>query len=222
LSQIIKRLEKENPNQTLRWTDLGCGHRIAQREHQLKHPNSRTLTQGIDLIPPTWQEFECQIPELKKASTRRHYRKLGKVPETTVQGDVSTMEFGPSHLITAIEVIQYIEDKLAALCHWYNQLAPGGVMVIATETSWTSWIRIKSERYGENSIIDQFLTKVNHLAQHMSREEPDDISTLIIFKAANHQLISKAKPHHIWINPHGYKATYYHKRREPVAVKQLR
>jgi SAM-dependent methyltransferase len=207
--KIITQLEKQNPAQPLKWVDVGCGHRIAQREFQLAYPNSRMETVGIDLIPPSWQEVDVQIPTLEKAETRKHYRRLAQVPDNTIKGDATQLKFGPCHLITAVEVIQYIEDKLAALCHWYNQLAPGGILIVTTETDWASWIRLKDERFGANQVMDQFLSQVKYITEHMRRDDSDDIRTLIVFKEEGKTLKPKSKPTKIWINPHGYKASYY-------------
>lgn len=214
--RIIEKLERQNPGQNLKWVDIGCGHRIAQREFQLNYPDSRMQTQGIDLIPPSWSDIEGQIPQLEKASMRKHFKQLGKLPDFTVKGDATQLQFGPCHLITAVEVIQYIEDKLAALCHWYNQLAPGGILVITTEVDWASWIRTKHERFGENAVMDHFLSQVNYLTEQMRRDDADDIRTLFVFKEAGRTLKPISKPTHIWVNPHGYKASYYRKRKAYV------
>lgn len=219
MEKIINKLEKQNPDQPLKWIDVGCGHRIAQREFQLAHPNSRMEAVGIDLIPPSWQEIEEQIPKLEKAKTRKHYRQLAKVPDNTIKGDATQLKFGPCHLITAVEVIQYVEDKLAALCHWYNQLAPGGILIVTTETDWASWIRLKDERFGANQVMDQFLSKVKYITEHMRREDADDIRTLIVFKEEGKTLKPKSKTTRVWINPHGYKASYY--REKPCHVEAV-
>lgn len=206
ISQIIKRQLKQKP-EGVHWVDVGCGYQIAQREFKLNNPTSKVAITGIDLNPPDWSILEPQLKTIK-AAERKTWRAITRVPSNRIPGDATALPFGPADVITAIEVIQYIEDKAATLCHWYNQLAPGGILIIATESSWANWIRTGKEKFGENAVMDDFLSQVKFLAEYSNYERADDIRTLIIFKGEG-QLESKAKPQKVWINPHSYKATYY-------------
>ena len=126
-----------------------------------------------------------------------------------------------ARLITSIEVIQYIEDKVAALCHWHNQLAVGGVALIATESSWMHWIRDHKAIFRDGAPA-RFLRSLRATGAEFGlygsslfgrgAEELDnarDAQLLVIHRRSAVELQSAAPYVQSWANPDGYLSSEY-------------
>jgi SAM-dependent methyltransferase len=132
----------------------------------------------------------------------------------------------PADLITSVQVIQYLNNPLAAISNWYNQLADNGLLIISTEHDWASWIRYQREP-GQG---DQDEVPTKHLLQTLKmagvsfatsddidsasgyRPDPDcnhRIKNLVIQKAPNTQLIVNSPLSEVWVNHYDFKAAYY-------------
>jgi SAM-dependent methyltransferase len=208
---LFDYLGRRFPAEALDWFDVGCGHGLALREHKLLNPGTKIRHHGIDFVPMDWENLESQVEALAPGKERAQWSAiLDQNLDTMAWGDATQLQFGPAHFISAIEVIQYVEDKLGAICHWFNQLKPGGVMLIATETDWSNWLRAPADKYGQSLPVEDLLKIVPYMAQFCSQERSGNISTLLLFKPQRcGQLTLQCQPESVWVNPYQEKATYY-------------
>ncbi|MEO5949375.1 MAG: methyltransferase domain-containing protein [Candidatus Saccharimonas sp.] len=120
------------------WVDVGGGRMLAQRELIHKY-DSRDISlstvdlfnHGLDGLPYVHQiEFEHLFTEPSP---------------TLIQADARTVKLETqAHLITAIELFEYLDDPLATLANLYNQTAPGGIVAIGTAYDWSRSILRKA------------------------------------------------------------------------------
>jgi len=137
-----------------------------------------------------------------------------------VIADATTAVLRRPDLITSIEGIQYIPDKLRALASWYNQLADGGLLLVAAETRWPSWIRHESGSivYSPPSILTTAARAlqargVRILAQGSRSFDDEDLlhdaNYVLLEKLAGTRLVLRDTLRRTWTNPYGYEASYY-------------
>lgn len=115
----------------IRWVDMGGGRMFAQRD-LLYHYGS----QGIDLS--TVDLFDYSLDGLDTARAHQYEHLFTKPAPRLIQDDVTSVQLADSpHLITSIELIQYLNDPLRAIANFYNQTAPGGVVIIGAGYDWS-------------------------------------------------------------------------------------
>ena len=213
IAAIIEHLHTKFKS-PLKWSDVGAGFNFAQKDFQWNHRVAnrkwKVECERVDLFD--WDSttlipsITTEVPaKRRKAWLRRASQPANKL----IQGDATVVPFGGSHLITAIEVLQYIDDKLAAICHWYNQLADGGLLIIGLETSWSHLMGNGNRDY---AIMEELLNSVSCIADSSSccsHDRASSVSTLIIRKKPNHALKALAVPCEIYTNSYGYKTSIY-------------
>lgn len=101
--------------------------------------------------------------ELDAVSATAAARRLATVGRGEVRhGDLSVVEPGRTFdLVLALEVIEHIEDDLAAATAWIDRLRPGGSLIISTPAY--------RSRYGP----------MDELVGHFRRYEPDGLVALL-------------------------------------------
>jgi trans-aconitate methyltransferase len=114
------------------WVDLGCGFQLAQRSFKKRGWDERKNIHlvGIDLV-----DWSIKKDFLRTKPVRRQIEPLldPQFKPKLIIGDATKLKLKrPVHLVTGIETLQYFNDKLATLCHWYNQLAPNGMMFVSS------------------------------------------------------------------------------------------
>lgn len=129
----------ESRGRAIHWADMGAGYAVALRQvgadASLRERVRRT---AVDL----------SYPELSKGGEK--YEALSQLlPELFtedaepdfIQGNIEEVALpAQADLITSIYALQYLNDPLRAICNWYNQLSPGGLMVVGDDTGFSSHI----------------------------------------------------------------------------------
>lgn len=131
----------------------------------------------------------------------------------------------PVDLLTAVEVMQYLDSPLAAICNWYNQLEDDGLFIIAAEDDFASWVRYQREPRDPNwheVPMKHFLGELTKKgikfaatpkADSESGERPDldpnNFRILVVQKKPGTELRVNQDPIEVWVNPYNYKAVYY-------------
>jgi hypothetical protein len=198
----------------LHWCDIGAGYNFAQKDFLLTHARANKLwavsCSRVDLFD--WDPKDL-LPEVDSLPLEKKTEWSGRINRPSLpilQGDATTVVLPRCHLITAIEVLQYIADKLAALCNWYNALVPGGFLIVALESNWGYLL---STDHGRPYTIMNELLATFDCYVDSSSHCPDDaargVSTLIIRKKANHAIAPTVLPKEIYVNPYAYKITTY-------------
>jgi hypothetical protein len=133
--------------------------------------------------------------------------------------DVATVRFPAErrpNLITSIESVQYWPDKIAAIVNLYNQLQDGGLLAIAAEHSWATWIRTQDVIVSHTStLFDDLIAALSAAGVEVAAVVPhpgspvEDLRSLVIRKKPGTRLAQNARLTGTWVNPHGYSASYY-------------
>jgi len=135
----------EDFEEPIHWADMGDGYGMALRQAAAKPELAGKLqTTGIDL-------FDLNIADLSRKE-KLFFRlsspacmSKGYAPRQ-LQANVETVQLPePAHFISAIELVQYLDNPLACIVNWYNQLTDHGILAIATENPWTGSIYYKDK-----------------------------------------------------------------------------
>jgi len=216
----------------IRWTDMGGGRGLTMRQLALSQKlkgrvemgnvdiNNYDLS-GLDKSEITY--LENKYPGITKDNVRPNF----------IRGNAETIRLSkPADLITSVEVMQYLDHPVAALCDWYNQLENGGIMVISAEHAWSDWIRYEGSTFSSDphpfekvlEIFDQNhipYAVSNYSYRHGSKPKKDtkrEFRNLVIQKVKNTSLAPASPVKKVWYNPHSYKAVYYEKNSIPIEV----
>lgn len=224
LDGVIRGLCLANAGNTTRWVDMGGGRGLPMRQlattdtlinRHVSMTNVDLFDYGLDKISP---EDTIYLDEHFPGITDK-----AAAPQF-IQANVETVALPePAHLITSVEVIQYLNNPLAAISNWYNQLADSGFLVISTHHDWSSWIRYKQENPGETP-TGHFLGTLEAAGVSFaaSREcdqksgdrpplDPASFCNLVIQKIPGTMLAVRSPIIDVRVNPYDYKATYYEK-----------
>jgi hypothetical protein len=133
--------------------------------------------------------------------------------------DLAAVKFAPEsrpHLITSIESVQYWPDKIAVIVNLYNQLQDGGLLAIAAEHSWATWIRTQDVIVSHTStVFDDLVAALSAAGVEVAAVVPhpgspvEDLRSLVIRRKPGTRLTQSARLTGTWVNPHGYAASYY-------------
>ena len=125
----------------LDWADMGAGQAVAMREAAMRSRRVGSIAMqavdlfGFDAIPVEDKERQQVIDQAGVDIWTPEYR------PPLIQADAQTIQLEQApQLITCFEGLQYIPDPLAAMCNWYNQLASGGLLIIATCAPWNTFM----------------------------------------------------------------------------------
>lgn len=148
----------------LQVVDMGAGTGVAMRELAIQPDLEAKLeTTIVDLFAVGSEAFtdfnrpgEDGIP-------------VTMSPEATpkfIQADAEKVVLDePADVILSVESIQYLNNPLVAIINWYNQLADGGLMIIAREGDFATYMHYKDgqadkqgqlKRSPDNSLSDPY------------------------------------------------------------------
>ena len=214
------------------WVDMGGGRGLAMRQLALS-PDLRSDTRFInvdlfdyDLEGLTREELtflEQRYPGATDASTKPR----------TLLADMAQVELStPADLITSVETIQYLDDPLQALTHWYNNLDDGGHLIVAAEHNFATWIRYQgtfqsfpleafTHALTEHRIAHAFTDESDYVMNRRERPDPSHMRALTIQKKPHTKLQMSVEPTKTWANDSHYKAVYY-PQQTPIEVIEAR
>lgn len=235
LNGVIAGICRANEGRTVSWVDMGGGRGLAMRQIALTAKNQNLATTVVDL-------FDYGLNDLKPAEIERLERHcpgittLSTAPNI-ILADVETVALPEkADIITSVEVIQYLNNPLASLANWYNQLADFGIMMIATPHKWTQWIH-----YVDHYSLPEDNTPPRHLLNELTKAgipyaatgqldyengfrpdlRPDHVRSLIIQKQPDTKMQVNSSVAEIKIVPKNYKRTLYHEPKDAPIVEVL-
>lgn len=230
---ILNGMHLAKQRMGIHWADMGGGHGSAMRElgsitsvkHNLQMTNVDLFEYGDELfLPDDLSYLDSLNPGILK-------------PESSpdlLRADIQTVELTTkADFITSIEAIQYLDDPIAALCNWYNNLHDNGVMVVSQDPELAQWIR-----FDQTTLTDENYSQwpTTYLVQELARSairfatskeldwfpgqrrlNTEDFRTIAIQRKPGTKLVSNASVTNIWVSPNDHKAVYY-ERTEPLIV----
>lgn len=215
------------------WVDMGGGRALAMRQTALtKSLREKVSMTNVDL-------FDYDLKGLTKRELmwlEKSYPGLvnSETKPTTIRSNMEDVRLvQKADLITSVEAIQYLNDPLAAICNWYNQLEDEGLLIIATEHKWSDWIRFKDTILDSDpSPIIPFLAELNNnnilfattkdtyiVKSGNNLRKNGQFTNIVIQKRPGTVLQRNASVTDVWINPYKFKAAYYTVSDKPVEVK---
>jgi SAM-dependent methyltransferase len=209
------------------WVEMGGGRGLVMRQiGRLPEMKEKVSMFNVDLFDYDLKDVsdkDMEYLETKFPGVTSSYAK----PALINANSETVILPQKADIITSIEGIQYLNNPLAAICNWYNQLADYGLLIIATEHKWSEWIRNEGHVYtSDPTPIDPFLStlKTQKIAFEID-DYPDrnpkrnsEIRILMIEKKPNTSMILRDPIKKIWKNYYDYKAIYYEKRTEPIEI----
>jgi hypothetical protein len=204
LEGVLEGMSKERAGEPVRWVDMCGGRAMAMRQTASKpHLGQKVRMTSIDLFDDglsgisddNIKLFEQVAPGISDPDAAPVF----------IRDNAETVRLSePADIITCIEGLQYLNDPLRAMTNWYNQLADGGIMVIATEHRWAAYISYDSDLFDHTTPI----TPITHLLEDLPKHginfgatyesdgakgyrpelEPTDTRTLIIQKKSGTEL----------------------------------
>lgn len=206
---------------------MGGGRGLALRQLALKVGKTEDLmTTNVDLFnmgvvglnPKKRAQLEEETPGATSEAAAPRF----------VQADMQTVELPePADVITAVETMQYLNDPLAAISNWYNQLAAGGSLIISTDHEWSDWIRYVFESGRDHTqtptrhLLETFdaagipyaaTLDVDYVSGHRLTLNPNKFCTLALQKVTGTRLVVNSGVTEIRENDHSYKGVYYEPR----------
>lgn len=225
LDGVLEGLSKAKAGEPVNWVDMGGGRALPMRQlgsmpefkQRLKMTNVDLFNFGLEGLKPDELEYlEGRVPGMTEPSAE----------PTLITGNVETVELPePVDIITSVEAMQYLNNPLEALSNWYNQLADNGIMLVAAEHDWASWIRYQREPGSPDR--DETLAK--HLLEELSRAginyavsdesdwrsgvrpevDPNHVRIMAVQKKPGTSLRVTKPVTEVWVNPYNFKAAYY-------------
>jgi SAM-dependent methyltransferase len=162
LDQLIELLRAKK-SQPVEWVDMGGGYATAMREFATSEIANQVKMTNVDL----YDEDAFPLSDLKFDLLQTQHDDIHNpaYKPNFIHGNIETIKLSqPADLITNIEVIQYLNNPLAAICNWYNQLAPGGILLVAAEHRFSNLIRYPNAQFmNDPHPLEQLITA---LTQH--------------------------------------------------------
>lgn len=224
LVELIKLfgMMKQKP---VNWADFGSGLAVPMREfamYGLVPPANLRMT-AVDLFDWEHQadvatkKFIAQIKTYAKAVVGKDIFKSRFRPNL-IEVDATKVSFADStrpDIITSIESIQYIPDKVAYIVNAYNQLADEGILVISARHFWPTSIRVVGTIHEGREIFLDFLgvlknSNIPFLLSGNDRNAPLSRSrVLVLQRRAGTVLNFKREFVHVSENEFGYAVSFY-------------
>jgi hypothetical protein len=225
LDGVLQGLCEAKAGGPVNWVDMGGGRALPMRElgsmpefrQRLKMTNVDLFNFGLEGVKPDEIEYlEGLAPGMTAPSAE----------PTIITDNVETVKLPePADIITSVEAMQYLNNPLEAMANWYNQLTDNGIMIVATEHNWASWIRYNREP--GSSERDE--TPAKHLLEELTRAginyavtvecdwqsgvrpdvDPDRVRIIAIQKKPGTSLKITKPVTEVWVNPFNFKAVYY-------------
>jgi SAM-dependent methyltransferase len=216
----------------IHWTDMGGGRGLAMRQMMLSPKLNHNLeTSNIDI-----NNYDLSgLKESEIEYLEEHYPGITKdsVKPKFILGNAENIQLlTPVDLITSVEMMQYLDHPIAAICDWYNQLKNGGLMIVSAEHKWSGWIRYEGTVYSDDphpmekvlEILEQnnipFAASGDSYqpGRRFDRRLTREFCNLVIQKVASTYLEPASSVKEIWYNPSNYKAVYYEVDKLPIQV----
>jgi SAM-dependent methyltransferase len=234
LDGVIQGLCELKGEDSVRWVDMGGGRGLPMRQlANDTEKSSHLVMTNVDLFDYGLDELNSnEINQLEKLAPGMTHEAAAPY---LIQADIETVVLPePADLITSVESMQYVNNPLAAMSNWYNQLADDGLMVISTEHDWTSWMRYKQAPGAQYNDI----TPAHHLLATLKEAgvayaatteidfdngvrpklDPNRVSNLVVKKLPGTQMVVNSSVSEVWVSPYSYKAVYYE---EPTLTESL-
>ena len=224
LGGVLRGMQAAKQGEPVVWADVGGGRALPMREmaangegNWLTMINVDLIDYGIEGLTPDEIEFlETHSPGITGAENAPGFVKADATE--------AILPLTPD-VVTSVEGIQYLNNPLAAITNWYNQLSDNGLLIVSAEHDWASWIRYQREP-GEGdrdlaptrSVLEELSLKgVSHAAAYESDWEsghrpelnPSEFRNMVVRKKPGTKLVLNAALLDVWINPYNFKATYY-------------
>lgn len=183
--------------------------------------NVDLIEHNIDDLPPIDKQYlevvKAKYPGIINAAIAPRFIKSNAETVSLPQ---------PADVITSVEVTQYLNNPLMALCNWYNNLACNKIMIVSADDYWSNWIRYENSHYSSDpsplepfiALLrrEQILFAVSDDSYYPGMEKPDPLflarkgfCNMVIQKKPGTSLVLRAEVKKIWRNPHDYKEVYY-------------
>jgi len=225
LDGVLEGLSEAKAGEPVKWVDMGGGRALPMRQlgsmpdfkQRLKMTNVDLFNFGLEGVNPDELEYlEGLVPGMTEPEAE----------PVLITDNVETVQLPePADIITSVEAMQYLNNPLEAITNWYNQLADNGIMIVATEHDWASWIRYNREP--GSSERDE--TPAKHLLEELSRAginyavtdesdwqsgvrpdvDPNRVRIMAIQKKPGTSLRVTKPVTEVWVNPYNFKAAYY-------------
>jgi SAM-dependent methyltransferase len=225
LEGLLAGLIQVKTGEPVHWVDMGGGRALPMRQLvSMPSLKEKLIMTNVDLFDYGLAGLEQN--ELEYLESSAPGITDSEAEPRLITENVETVQLpDPADLITSVEAMQYLNNPLEAVANWYNQLADNGIMIIATEHNWTSWIRYN--RQPDDTERDE--TPAKHLIETLSRAnityavtdetdwkngirpkaDPDRTRIMAIQKKPRTSLRVTKPVTRVWVNPYNFKAAYY-------------
>lgn len=225
LEGVLQGLYVAKGGTPVSWVDMGGGRGLAMRQLLSSEDNrERFVATNVDLIdygldgltPHDNEMLDTKYPKMLDRASAPYL--LQADCETVVLPDAAD-------IITSVETVQYLDNPLAAMANWYNQLADNGIMLISAEHDWSSWIRYATnaeQRGVDNAPMEHLLEQfdaagIRYAVAYESDQESGlrprvdlgQFRNLALQKKPNTTMVIASEVDEVWCNDWGYKAIYY-------------
>jgi len=148
---VLLELMRHRKGGKLNIVDMGAGAGIAMRElasqPRLRGEVETTIVDlfnvGTEVFDDLTQQHINENPEIMSSEAEPHF----------IQADAEKVVMRPTpDLVMSIESIQYLDNPLAAIVNWYNQLADGGLLVVAREGDFATRIHYKGGQVDKDGL----------------------------------------------------------------------
>lgn len=221
--QAVAQIRKRN----VIWVDLGGGIGLPMRQISHDHAELASKLKMINVDLFDWQSRSDAVELLEHVFRRVVPTVLEDVhaPELVVD-DLTIATFGgKADLITSIESIQYVENKLKAVVNAYNQLEDGGILMVYSSAPFgllvETQINDSKQRFETVERFFEILAAngISVLRSPQHREEDflsADIIALIRKPGTKLDLLSKLD--HSELIDNGYVKSFYTPSNKPIRV----
>lgn len=227
LDGFLENLAETKSGEPVTWVDMGGGRALAMRQLAMNPAIAPKLTMmNVDLFNVGLEGLDegevAFLEDLAPGMTQP------AAAPALITDNIETVTLPvPADVITSVEAIQYLNDPVAALCNWYNQLKDNGVMFVATDHEWASWIRYQRNP-AEIPLWDETPTK--HVLEGLAsagiryaityesdwegsgfrpKVRPSHFRAMAIQKKPGTALRATQPVAAVWVNPYHFKAAYY-------------
>lgn len=136
IQSLIGSMREQNRDRPLRWTDMCGGFGVAMRQLKFLGAAEHVVRTCVDIAQHDPATVQPRIVEEYKAGGFDIFDPQ-HAPDNFLYDDVVTVNLpGPQDLITSVQGLMYLRDPLKFVANCYNQLAPGGLALLATRTYW--------------------------------------------------------------------------------------
>ncbi|HSX07501.1 MAG TPA: hypothetical protein VLG11_01260 [Candidatus Saccharimonadales bacterium] len=225
LEGVLEGLSEAKAGQPVSWVDMGGGRALAMRQlGSIPEVRAKLTMTNVDLF-----NFGLEGLEPEELAHLEGLAPGMTSPETEpilITDDVEKVMLPePADVITSVEVMQYLNNPLATLANWYNQLADTGLMIVAAEHDWARWVNY--EREPGSALQDETPTKhllevlkqndiqfaVTDRSDRQDGDRPDLDPTcfriMAIQKKPGTRLKVTKPVTEVWVNSYNYKAVFY-------------